>query len=52
MESQDKINVSEAKLRVEASEEFKNWKIQDLKVGRIEEFIRIAKKMSDRAAGF
>lgn len=52
LDSQDKKNVSEAKLRVECSEEFKNWKKQDLKVGQIEEFIRLAKKMSDRNAGF
>jgi len=52
LEGQDKKNVSEAKLRVEASKEFLDWKKQDLKVGRIEEFIRISKKMSDRAAGF
>jgi len=44
--------VSEAKLRVETSEEFKRWKKQDNKIRQIEEFVRIAKKMSDVASGF
>lgn len=52
LDSQEKRNVSEAKLRVEASNEFKEFKIQDLKCRQIEEFIRLSKKMSDRAAGF
>ena len=53
LESQDKkINVSEAKVRVEASNEFLEWKKQDLKCRRAEEFIRIAKKLSDRAQGY
>jgi len=51
-ESQEKRNVSEAKLRVETSEEFKRWKKQDNKIRQIEEFVRIAKKMSDVAGGF
>ena len=53
LESQDKkINVSEAKVRVEASNEFLEWKKQDLKCRRAEEFIRIEKKMSDVASGY
>lgn len=52
LDAQDKKNVSEAKLRVEASDEYKEWKIQDLKCKQIEEFIRLSKKMSDREAGF
>ncbi len=39
---QDKT-VSEAKTRVEASEEYKEYQLQKAKIGRIEEFIRLAK---------
>ncbi len=53
LDSQEKKrNVSEAKLRVDVSEEYKQWKIQDSKIKLIEEFVRLAKKMSDREAGF
>lgn len=39
----DKANVSKAKARVEALEEYKMMRKQKAKIGRIEEFIRIAK---------
>jgi len=52
LESQDKRNVSEAKLRIEADPLYLEYKKQDMKCERIEEFVRLAKKMSDRASGF
>ena len=36
-------SVSDAKTRVEASSEYKDYQIQKAKIGRIEEFIRLAK---------
>ena len=51
-ESQEKRNVSEAKMRVEASEEYRKMRIQEAKCKRIEEFIRLAKKCVDVASGF
>jgi hypothetical protein len=51
-ESQEKRNVSEAKLRVEATEEYKEMRKLEAKIKRCEEFVRIAKKMADVASGF
>ena len=51
LDGQEKRNVSECKLRVEASEEFKEMLRQEAKVKRCEQFIMIAKKMSDVARG-
>lgn len=48
---QAKRNVSAATLEIEASDEYTAMKKQEDKVGRIEEFVRIAKKMGDTAAG-
>lgn len=52
LNSQEKRNVSEAKLRIEADPIYLRYKKQDMKCQRIEEFVRLAKKMSDRASGF
>ena len=52
LESQEKRNVSEAKLRIEADPIYLEYKKQDMKCQRIEEFVRLAKKLSDRQAGF
>jgi len=52
LEGQDKRNVSEARLKVEADPKYLEYKKQDMKCARVEEFIRIAKKLSDRAQGF
>lgn len=43
LQGQDKINVSEAKLRVEATDEYRLMHEQKAKIERIIEFIRIAK---------
>ena len=50
-QGQEKRNVAAANLEVEASDEYKEMRIQEDKCSRIEEFIRIAKKMSDTARG-
>ena len=52
LEGQDKKNVSEARLRVEASQEYEDYKKQELKCKRVEEYIKVCKKMSDRSAGY
>lgn len=55
LNSQDGINVSEAKLRTEATDEYKAYQKQKAKISRIEEFIRIAKvqaRMKDNEMGF
>jgi hypothetical protein len=44
LERQEKRNVSAADLEIEASEDYRTYKLQEHKVGRIEEFIKIAKK--------
>ncbi len=51
-DSQEKKNVSETKLRVEATEQYKEMRKQEAKCRRIEEFIRIAKKRCDVSGGF
>jgi hypothetical protein len=51
LDSQDKRNVSEARIRVEGTDEYKNYKKQEAKCKRIEEFVRVAKKRSDIARG-
>ena len=55
LNSQEGINVSEAKLRTEAMDEYKEYHKQKAKISRIEEFIRIAKiqsRMKDTEMGF
>lgn len=44
MKLQDKRNVGAAELEIEASPEYKAFRLQQHKVDRIEEFIKIAKK--------
>jgi len=43
LDSQEKHNVSEVRLRIEATDEYKAMKFQRAKIDRIEEAIRIAK---------
>lgn len=43
LEEQDSINISEVKLRVEATDDYRKMKVQKAKIGRIEELIRISK---------
>ena len=51
LDSQEKHNVSEAKARIEASEEYKEFKKQQAKVGQIEEFIRVSKLRAKISSG-
>lgn len=51
LDAMDKRNVSEAELRVEATDEYREMKNQESKVGRIEEFVRLAKLNSKIASG-
>ena len=51
-EGQEKRNVSEARMRVEASDEYRKMRTQEAKCKRIEEFIRLAKKCVDVAGGY
>jgi hypothetical protein len=51
LEGQEKKNVSEAKMRVDASEEYKEMRKQEAKIKRCEEFVRVAKKMADVSRG-
>ena len=46
-ESQEKRNVSEAKLRIEATQEYADYRKQDAKCERIVEIIRVAKKLAE-----
>jgi hypothetical protein len=41
---QDKKNVAACEMEVEASVEYRSLKLQEHRVGRIEEFIKLAKK--------
>lgn len=43
LEAQEKKNVSEARMRVEASNEYKEMRKQESKIKNVEELIRIAK---------
>lgn len=52
MQGQDKRNVSAARAEVEASQDYKAMKIQEHKVDRIEEFIRLAKIQAKSAGGW
>lgn len=52
IKSQEKINVSQAKRIIRTNPIYVEYNKQFMKCKRIEEFIRIAKKMSDRASGF
>lgn len=45
-------NVSAAIIMTETTDKYKEWSIQKAKVGRIEEFVRIAKIRSKVAGGF
>jgi hypothetical protein len=40
---QEKRNVSEVKMRVEASDVYRDMKKQEAKIGQVEEIVRIAK---------
>ena len=51
LDSQEKRNVSEAKTRIEASEEYKEFKKQQAMVSQIEEFIRVSKLRARIASG-
>ncbi len=51
LDGQDKKNISEAKLRVEATEEYRDMRKQEAKIGQIEELVRIAKLQSRINAG-
>lgn len=51
LESQEKKNVSEAMLKVEADPKYLEYRKQEMKCKRVEEFIKIAKKMSSIANG-
>lgn len=44
---QEKRNVAAADLEVEATDEFREMKIQEAKIDQIKEFIRIAKKNTE-----
>lgn len=44
LQSQDKRNVAAADLEIEATDEYRLMRLQEHKVDRIEEFIKIAKK--------
>ena len=46
-EGQEKRNVSEAKLRIEATEEYREYRKQEDKVERIKEIIRVSKKLAE-----
>lgn len=48
----EKRNVSEAKMRVETTEEYREMKLQESKCKRIEEFIRLAKIQAKVNGGF
>lgn len=52
LKMQEKRNVSAAELEIEASPEYKDMKLQEHKVDRIEEFIRLAKIQSKSAMGY
>lgn len=52
LEGSEKRNVSEARLRTEATEKYRLMKIQESKCDRIEEFIRIAKLMARKEGNF
>lgn len=51
LQQQTKNNVSEARMVVESSPKYLEYRKQELKVKRIEEFIKIAKRMSSVANG-
>ncbi len=44
LKEQEKKNVAAAELEIEASEEYRQMKLQEHRVDRIEEFIKLAKK--------
>lgn len=44
MKAQDKKNVAAAELEIEASDDYRVMRIQEHRVDRIEEFIKLAKK--------
>lgn len=52
LDAMDKRNVSEAELRVEVTDEYREMKNQQSKCDRIEEFILLAKKNASTAQGF
>lgn len=52
LEGSEKKNVSEARLRTEATEEYKEMKKLESRCGIIEEYIRIAKLMARKEGNF
>lgn len=46
LQAQEKRNVAAAELEIEASEEYRQMRLQEHRVDRIEEFIRLAKKQA------
>lgn len=46
MKTQEKRNVAAAELEIEASDDYRVMRIQEHRVDRIEEFIRLAKKQA------
>jgi hypothetical protein len=49
LEQQEKRNVSEVNMRVEATDEYREMRMQEAKVSRIEEYIRLAKHRAKMA---
>ena len=47
LEGQEKRNVSEARLKVEATQEYSEYRKQEAKCDRIMEIIRVAKKLAE-----
>lgn len=52
LDSMEKRSVADAEARVEATKEYENMRIQESKVARIEEFIRLAKLNQKTASGY
>lgn len=48
----EKINVSEARIKAEVTDDYKEMKKQEAKIKQIEEFIRIAKLQARSEGGF
>src|SRR3990167_8016116 len=51
LDSQEKRNISEAKTRIEASNEYKEFKKQQARVSQIEQFIMVSKLRAKIASG-
>lgn len=48
MQKQEKRNVAAAELEISASDEYREMRLQEHKVDRIEEFVKIAKKNASK----